>query len=92
MALVAVKGANQNPAVSIGNDTVISEYRSPDLAKKNLTRLKGGITVHADSLYQQTAYCKLWEIVDFGSKIINFTTIRVPFLNVFLVPVYPRNF
>ena len=28
MTLVAVKGANQNCAVSIQNDTVISEYRS----------------------------------------------------------------
>jgi len=59
---------------------------------KYLTQLKGGITVNADSLYQQTAYCKLWEEFDCGSKVINFTAIRVPFLNIFLVPIYPRNF
>jgi len=61
MALVAVKGANQNYAVSIRNDTILSEYRSAAYQRKILTKLKGGITVHADSLYQKTAYCKLWE-------------------------------
>ena len=92
IALVAVKGANQNCAVSTQNDTVISEYQSAVLLQKVLTQLKGGITVHAESLLQQTAYCKLWEELDCGSKIINFTAIRVPFLNIFLVPSYPRYF
>jgi len=36
MALVAVKGANQNCAVSIRNDTVVSAYGSAALTKKNI--------------------------------------------------------
>ena len=91
MFLVAVKGANQNYTVSIRNDTEISEYRSAVLSKKNI-EAGGGITVHADSLYQQTAYCKLWEEFYCGSKIINFTTIRIPSLNIFRIPIYPREF
>jgi hypothetical protein len=39
--LVAVKGANQNCTVSIQNDTVISEYRSAVLAKKNIEAAEG---------------------------------------------------
>jgi len=41
MALVAVKGANQNCAVSIGNDTVISENLSSVLAKENIEAAEG---------------------------------------------------
>jgi hypothetical protein len=36
MILVADKGENQNFAVSIRNDTGISEYRTAVLAKKNI--------------------------------------------------------
>jgi hypothetical protein len=77
--------------LSIQSDTIISEYRSAVLLKKNI-EAGGGIIVHADSLYQQTTYCKLWEEFYCGSKIINFTTIRIPSLNIFWVPIYPRNF
>jgi hypothetical protein len=41
ITLVAVKGTNQNCAVSIRNDTVISEYRSAVLAKKNIETAEG---------------------------------------------------
>jgi len=41
MTLVAVKGANQNCAVSIQNDTVISEYRSAVLSKKSIDVAEG---------------------------------------------------
>jgi hypothetical protein len=92
MALVAVKGANKNYALSIRIDTVISECRSAILTKKISTHQKEGITVHAESLYQETTYCKLRESFDCGSKILNFTTVRVTFLNITLVPIYPRNF
>jgi hypothetical protein len=36
MAPVAVNGTNQNCTVSIQNDTVISEYRSAVLSKKDI--------------------------------------------------------
>jgi len=41
IAFVAVKGTNQNCAVSIQNDTVISEYRSAVLAKKSIDAAEG---------------------------------------------------
>ena len=43
MSLVAVKGRNQNCAVSIQNEAVISEYQSAVLAKKNIDAVEGGI-------------------------------------------------
>jgi hypothetical protein len=64
MPLAAVKEANQICAVSIQNDTVISEYRSAVLAKKNIYAPEG------------RNYCPLTAYINRPLTVVNVCTRR----------------